>query len=120
MRVGEVYVIFYIRDGKEMPMYVGQSARFHERMGDYQGRAFNACTDFRVGQAIKFLIEDLKYEIVVRHKQVDDRFKKEKDLIEELGKQYPLLNRLPAYDYAKADELIEITRVQTFCRENYS
>jgi hypothetical protein len=118
-KVGEVYVLFFRKDGQEVPFYVGQTERFLDRMGDYISAQFGACTDFKVGMAIKFL-DELGYRIAVKHKKSADRFSEERTLIVQLRSEgYKLLNDCPAYDYKRTTAESELKLIQNFCRNNY-
>ena len=52
---GIVYVLFCTDGTVETPFYVGQTDRFSGRMNDYHLANFKACTDFCVGEAVKYL-----------------------------------------------------------------
>lgn len=81
---GFVYVFCWVADGVEIPFYVGQTNRFSERMNDYSLANFKACTDFCVGQAVKYLKSTKNYCVVVRHKPSLDPPKEEKAIIRRL------------------------------------
>src|SRR3990172_2147914 len=52
-----VYIFFYVRgeDTERVPFYVGESSRHVGRFGDYVSAKFSAPTDFKVGEAVKYL-----------------------------------------------------------------
>jgi hypothetical protein len=50
-----VYVFVVEMGDLSFPLYVGQTNRLLGRFGDYQYASFQAPTDFRVGEACKFL-----------------------------------------------------------------
>jgi hypothetical protein len=50
-----VYVFVVEMGNLFFPLYVGQTNRLFGRFGDYQYASFQAPTDFRVGEACKFL-----------------------------------------------------------------
>ena len=119
-RKGEVYILFYVVNGEEKPFYVGQTARFSDRMADYEDAHFAACTDFKVGQAIRYLRNELRCHIVVKHKESLDRCKEERQIIERLQQEgFTLLNHCPSYDYKKTSEKEAENLVQQFCRTHY-
>jgi hypothetical protein len=85
-------------------------------MNDYQSAQFAACTDFRVGEAIRYLRERRSLRIVARYKKSGDPCKDESTLIRDLQLSgLRLLNSLPSYDYLKADKDEERRTVQKFC-----
>jgi hypothetical protein len=105
-----VYALILSRDGLRVPFYIRQTGRLVGRMGDYQYRHFEACTDFRVGEAIKYLSETKQYRIEVRFRQSDDPRQEERRHIRELLLAgFPLLNHLAAYDYKVANREEEVT-----------
>jgi hypothetical protein len=102
---GCVYVFFWVGDGVEHPFYVGQTQRFSGRMDDYRLANFKACTDFRVGEAVKYLEDINKYHIIVKYRASTDPGKEEHEIIRELLLEgVRLLNCLPSYDYPTAKE----------------
>ena len=52
-----VYVFLYVPDegAEPVPFYVGESSRHVGRFGDYMSANFTASTDFKVGEAVKYL-----------------------------------------------------------------
>ena len=44
-----VYVIFCIKETKEVPIYVCETSGMHGRIGYYVSANFSAATDFKVG-----------------------------------------------------------------------
>src|SRR5579884_2354463 len=86
-KVGEVYVLLFKRGEQHLPFYVGQTQRFLERIGDYVYAHFGACTDFKVGEAIKFLQTELGCAIVAKHRASVHRFNDELDLIKVLRQE---------------------------------
>lgn len=112
---GHVYVLCWSASGGDVPFYVGQTDRLRERMSDYQNAQFAASTDFRVGEAIRYLRDQRSLRIVVRYKKSKDPGKDEYTLIRDLQLfGLRLLNSLPSYDYVKADEE-ERRTAQRFC-----
>ena len=113
--IGEVYVICFVKDGREIPFYIGQTGRFEERMGDYQYAQFGAATDFKVGEAIKYL-RSKGFDIIVRHRLSSDRLNEEKQLIQEATRVgITLLNACPGYNYKTAIQDDARKKVQDFC-----
>ena len=115
-RVGVVYVLLYVADGAEVPFYVGETERFTGRMDDYLWADFKASTDFKVGEAVKYLQSAKGLKVIVRYKESADRQKEEKQLIARLRAEgFRLLNDLKGYVYRTANEQTERLAVQQFC-----
>lgn len=113
---GYVYVFFWIRDGVESPVYVGQTKRLAGRMNDYRLAQFAACTDFRVGEAVRYLRDSKRCRIVVRYKKSAEMRKDEHSLIRELQLSgVRLINEFSSYDYRTANATEERAVVQRFC-----
>jgi hypothetical protein len=112
---GFVYIVSWVRDGQQVPFYVGETRRLPERMNDYSRAAFSACADFRVGTAIRYF-QNKKYGVTLRYKPSADRAREESGTIRKLHLSgVRLLNDLGAYDYTKAKETEEKEVVQGFC-----
>lgn len=109
-----VYVLCFSDTTRCVPFYVGQTKRFWGRMDDYYWAEFAAATDFRVGEAVRFLIR--KGEILVRYKSCVNSREEERRLINEHGKEN-LINGLSPYDYKTADAGAERERVCKFLNE---
>lgn len=102
---GYVYVLCWKANGRDVLFYVGQTTRLQERMNDYQNAQFAASTDFRVGEAIRYLRDQRSLRIVARYKKSTDQSIDEYALIRDLQLSgLRLLNSLPSYDYHKADK----------------
>jgi hypothetical protein len=113
---GFIYVFFWVADGVENPFYVGQTQRLSGRMDDYLSASFQASTDFRVGEAVKYLHDVKKYPVVVKYRASTDPPKEEYEIIRDLLMEGTwLLNCFPGYDYLKANEAEERNAVQRFC-----
>ena len=113
---GFVYVFCWVADGVEIPFYVGQTNRFSGRMNDYCLANFKACTDFCVGEAVKYLTSTKNYRVVVRHRPSTNPPKEEKAIIRSLlVSGVWLLNCLPRYDYRTDSAAEEREVVQRFC-----
>jgi hypothetical protein len=108
---GFVYVWFY--GSEDIPFYVGQTKRVWGRLDDYYWAMFSTSTDFRVGEAIRYL-SARGHRIVVRYRSSAEPCKEEATIIEALRKKHRLLNDLSGFDYQKADEPEERLRVQEF------
>ena len=93
-----LYVLFFRQSDKDIPFYVGQSSRNIGRFGDYLSANFSCSTDFKVGEAIKYL-NDQGIQVFVKIKASPDKKKEEKRIIDDFQKSYNLLNNLPNYDY---------------------
>jgi len=84
-------------------------------MGDYQAAQFAACTDFRVGEAVRYFLKR-GLRVALRYRRTDEPRKDEYVLIRDLQLLgLRLLNCLPSYDYKKADKDEERQTVQRFC-----
>jgi hypothetical protein len=115
-RIGVVYVFFWVAGGVRTPFYVGQTGRFLPRMEDYCAADFAASTDFKVGEAAKYLKNTMNYDVVVGYRLSADPCKDESEIICELRiKRVRLLNDLPGYDYRTADINDQKKEVQKFC-----
>lgn len=113
---GFVYVFCYLANGEEIPFYVGQTNRLPGRMRDYRLANFSACTDFCVGEAVRYLTSEKKYRVTLRYKQSDDPPKDEKLMIRLLMiSGIWLVNCLPRYDYRTDDEAQERQLIHRFC-----
>jgi len=113
---GFVYVFCWVADGVETPFYVGQTKRFSGRMNDYDLANFKACTDFCVGEAVKYLTNTKKVRVVVRHRPSPEPLKEEKTIVRRLlVSGVWLLNCLPRYDYRIDSENEERAVVHSFC-----
>ena len=113
---GFVYAIFWMADGLKRPFYVGQTERLSERMSDYCRAAFGACTDFRVGEAIKYFRDNKNYQLVLKYKPTKECSKCERSIIRDLHLTgLLLLNDLCGYDYQTASIEEERQIVHRFC-----
>ena len=110
-----IYVLLYVREGKgqPIPLYVGQSSRHIGRFGDYLSANFSASTDFKVGEAVRYLRSE-GHSVVIRYRESDDRKRDERTVINNLRKTFPLLNDLEGYNYQCADEEQERLKIRAF------
>lgn len=111
---GSIVYIIYFRgqENQFVPLYVGQTNRHAGRFGDYVSASFSAATDFKVGEAIKYL-QGLGRQVCVKYKETLSPREDEAALL----KQYrnsSLLNHLPGYDYKSADQEEEKCRIHEF------
>jgi len=118
---GFVYVLCWKQDDKEVPFYVGQTQAIWGRMNDYHWGQFQASTDFRIGQAIRYLSER-NLRVVSRYKQVDgtrpDWRRREAQMIKELETEgWLLLNSMASYRYLESNEDLERSRVEGFMEQ---
>lgn len=112
--VGFVYVLLLVSASGETPFYVGQTKRPWGRLDDYYWAEFSACTDFRVGEAVRHLCAK-GFSVIFRYRQSANPLEEERKIISTLRKEgKQLLNCLDAFDYQTADEQNERTRVQDF------
>ena len=118
-----VYVHFYVRDGMNdgKPFYVGETGSFIGRMSDYLRATFAAATDFKVGEAIRYLAQN-NIRVKVGYQECPDRKSaraKESEFIARLRKEgVPLLNDLDGYNYLTANEDDERSKVHQFCDDH--
>jgi hypothetical protein len=113
---GFVYVFLWAGGDVENPFYVGQTERISGRMDDYRLANFTACTDFRVGEAVKYLKSTKNYRVIVRYRRSADPRKEEYEIIRDLLLEGVwLLNCFPSYNYLKCKEADERNVVQRFC-----
>jgi len=110
-----VYAIYFREHDKDTYFYVGESSRHIGRLGDYLSAKFSAPTDFKVGEAIKYLLS-IGYEVAVKYKESQSRKVDEKSVLDELSKNSKMLNDLPGYDYKTADERQERLKIHEFIR----
>jgi hypothetical protein len=112
---GFVYVWCWINGSEEVPFYVGQTKRVWGRLDDYYWAMFSASTDFRVGEAIRYL-STKGYRIVLKYRPSADPLREEAEILKSLDERDHriLLNHLDGFDYRTADEAEERRRVQQF------
>ena len=100
-----------------VPFYVGQSSRHVGRFGDYISANFSASTDFKVGEAVRYLLS-AGFQVTIKYHETEDRKTDERLLIETLKSDgYALLNDLRNYDYQTADEGVERERIHCFAQQ---
>ena len=112
-----VYVIGIARGSSFVPIYVGESTRNIGRFGDYISARFSAQTDFKVGTAVKCLLERGE-KVLIKYKHSPERREEQNELIRKIragGSR--LLNDLPGYDYRVADEQAEKSKIRAFVDE---
>lgn len=83
------------------------------RFGDYLSAQFSASTDFRVGEAVKYLLNS-DYKVGVKYRETQNPEEDEKELLRQLRQQYSMLNDLPGYNYKSSDEKKERIRIHEF------
>jgi len=110
-----VYIIYIVKDAEEIPIYVGESIRNIGRFGDYVSANFTAPTDFKVGEAVKYIL-NCRYNVRIKYKETLDRKNKEREILSDLRRRYSLLNDLPGYDPKTADERKERLKIHDFIR----
>jgi hypothetical protein len=111
-----VYAIIVTADNSQFPLYVGQTGRLCGRIGDYTTAQFHAPTDFRVGEAIKYLRVQKPCRVDFFYRPSEAHLQDEKGLIREfLLAGYTLLNFLAAFDYKTANRDEERSLVHRFC-----
>ncbi len=117
---GVVYVFYAVKDGKEIPFYVGETGSFVCRMVDYSRARFDPPTDFNVGEAVKYLRDQKSYQIKVkfgRSSDLEAERRKDEDQTKQgfLSKNWLLLNNKIGYDPKTQDKDIQRKRVQDLC-----
>jgi hypothetical protein len=111
-----IYVIVIEGAGALFPLYVGRTSRLLGRIGDYQAAHFQAPTDFRVGEAIKYLVGEKACTVHFLYRPTTTHRSDEKVMIRELLLSgYLLLNFLASFDYTSASLAEERTLVHRFC-----
>ena len=111
-----VYIVGIQKEEKFIPFYVGQSSRHLGRMGDYISAQFNAPTDFKVGEAVKY-IQQKGFLAVVKFKTTNSRQENERRYtMEVMGMGYELLNDLPGFRASISNLEDERKKVQEFIR----
>lgn len=110
-----VYILYFRHqdDGIDIPFYVGESSRHFGRFGDYISANFTAATDFKVGEAIKY-IQSFKFHVGAQYKETNNRKEEEKQIIKELSEDYLLLNDLAGFHYSSANIHEEKIRIHNF------
>jgi hypothetical protein len=109
-----VYVLFWVTESQQVPFYVGQTSRIWGRLDDYYWGTFWASTDFRIGEAIRYL-NTKAHRVVVKYKGSEDPRGEEARIIEDLRRAgYTLLNGIGGFDFRKADESEERLKVHRF------
>jgi hypothetical protein len=118
-QVPNIVYVFYFRvetASQVIPLYVGQSSVHVGRFGYYVTAPFSSQTDFKVGEAIRFLRARGCY-VGVRYKCSQSPRDDERQLCEYFRRNHRLLNDLPGYDYKKSSEDYERARVHTFMED---
>lgn len=110
-----VYIILYIKNDAEIPLYVGETNQFRRRMGEYTSANFAAPTDFIVGEAIKYL-QEKGYKMIIKYKFSENKKREQNEIIKDLQSLgYKLLNGFICYDYERAEKNKERERIKKFC-----
>jgi hypothetical protein len=110
-----VYVMLLVKNDTEIPFYVGETRRFWGRVSDYISAGFKAPTDFKVGEAIRYL-RKRGLKVIIKYKPSDNRKKDQDNLIKYIhGKRRRLLNDLAGYNYRTSSKAEERSRVIDFC-----
>jgi hypothetical protein len=118
---GFVYVLCWTDGVRNVPFYVGQTQAILGRMNDYHWADFQASTDFRVGEAVKYLREK-GLHVITRYRlsaaSKTEREKEERCLIDALKAEgTALLNCFPGYDYRKSAQDEQRDRIRGFIDE---
>jgi len=111
-----IYALIVGTGTQRFPLYVGQTRQLLGRVGDYQAASFHAPTDFRVGDAIRYLTVERHCNMDFLYRPSASHLKDEKLLIRELLLSgYPLLNFLGAFDYRVTNAADERKIIHKFC-----
>ena len=113
---GCVYVLVFSKDRFEIPFYVGQTTRFLGRMDDYFWADFQATTDFRVGQAIKYLCSLEGGKVLARYQACADPRAEENAILNKLREGKAILLNGTGYDYKRDDKDAIADSVQEKCK----
>lgn len=110
-----VYIIYFIDkdSNEEILFYVGESSRGIGRFGDYLTAQFTASTDFKVGEAIRY-IKEQGFEVGIKYKESSNRKKEEQIYLKRFRRKYRLLNDLEGYNYKKANKQDERKKVHEY------
>jgi len=109
-----VYVLcFSDESGREIPLYVGESLRGIGRFGDYISAKFSAPTDFKVGEAVRYL-RSRGFKVHIKYKESEDRKAEERKIISILRRKSRLLNELEGFSYTASNEQAERARLHSF------
>ena len=112
-----VYIIGFDDSGKFKPFYVGESGRNIGRFGDYISAQFSAQTDFKVGIAVKRLME-LEKKVIIKYRNSENKRKEQDVIIRKLrNKKIKLLNDVSGYNYKTANKEAETKKVRSFIDE---
>ncbi|MBN1104291.1 MAG: hypothetical protein JXL84_12815 [Deltaproteobacteria bacterium] len=112
-----VYVLFFSDDENclEVPLYVGESSRAIGRFGDYISAKFSAPTDFKVGEAVRYL-KGRGFKVRIKYKESEDRKSEERKIISILQKKSRLLNELEGFSLTVSNEDAERARLHAFLK----
>ena len=114
----EIVYLLYFREkdgGNDIPLYVGESSRGVGRFGDYISAKFTAPTDFKVGEAIRYL-RSLGLDVRIKYKESSNRKMEERTIINQLRRKSRLLNELEGFQYTGSNENDERARIQKFMK----
>jgi hypothetical protein len=113
-----IYIIGIEEKDRFIPIYVGESSRNIGRFGDYISAQFSAATDFKVGVAVKYLMEKRGYKVVIKYKNSSNRRKEQDDVIQDIKMDgFRLLNDLKGYKYKAAKQDEQIRKIEDFIEE---
>ena len=112
---GYVYVLFWKHADRQVPFYVGQTNRLAERICDYLAANYAASTDFKVGEAIKYL-RRRKLDVTLAYMRSDDCRHEERYWIRSLHLAgFMLLNDFGGYNYKSDQVSSELLALQNYC-----
>jgi hypothetical protein len=112
---GFVYILCGIVDGEEVPFYVGETHSVRNRLNDYYWADFQASTDFKVGEAVKYLCDVKKLRVIAKIKASVKRIGDQNEIIATLHQEgKKLLNDCEGYNYKTANQEAERSKIQQF------
>jgi hypothetical protein len=115
--VGFVYILSYVDGDKEVPFYVGETQSIWGRLNDYHWAEFQASTDFRVGEAVKYLTTR-SLRVVAKYKLSAERKNDERNIINALRMEgWALLNDRRGYDYRKTTAEAQRLKVKEYVED---
>ena len=115
MRPGFVYVLCWVTEEQEIPFYVGETHSARNRLTDYYWADFQASTDFKVGEAVKYLCDVKRLRVIAKIRASVNRLRDQNEIIATLHQEgKKLLNDCEGYNYKTANQATERAKIQQF------
>ena len=112
-----IYIVGIQGEVNFIPIYIGESTRYLGRMGDYISAQFNTPTDFKVGEAVKY-IQSKGFPVGVKFKATKNRREDEIKYLNDIRTLgFKLLNDLSSFDYRTSNSDAEREKVQRFVQK---